>query len=140
MNDRNLVRGLLLMALSLAFGLGALRYQIGELSHAGPGLFPLLVSALLFVLALAQIVRSRFVAPVPLQMSLRHIGLLLLALVGFAEVSQRLDMTAGIVFMVLVAGLAAPPFSWRRNVKIALGLLAVAYAFRRLLGLNLPLF
>ena len=139
MNDRNLVRGLVLMAISLAFGLGALRYQIGDLSRAGPGLFPLLVSSMLFVLALAQIVRSRFVAKVPIAFSLRNIGLLLVALAGFAEVSHLLDMTAGIVFMVFVAGLAASPFSWRRNVKVALGLLAVAYAFQKLLGLNLPL-
>ncbi len=44
MNDRNLVRGVFLLAIALAFGLGSLRYQIGSLSRPGPGLFPLLVS------------------------------------------------------------------------------------------------
>lgn len=58
MNDRNLVRGVFLLAIALAFGLGSLRYQIGSLSRPGPGLFPLLVSSLLLLVALATIVRS----------------------------------------------------------------------------------
>ena len=44
MNDRNLVRGLFLMAISLTFGLASLRYQTGDFSRAGPGLFPLMVA------------------------------------------------------------------------------------------------
>ena len=39
MNDRNLVRGLFLIAISLAFGLQSLRYPIGEFSRAGPACF-----------------------------------------------------------------------------------------------------
>ena len=35
------------MAISLAFGLQSLRYPIGALSRAGPGLFPFMVSCLL---------------------------------------------------------------------------------------------
>lgn len=139
MNDRNLVRGLFLAALALGFGLGALRYPIGSFAHAGPGLFPLLVSGLLLVVALATLVRSRFVPRVPLDFGLKNIGLLLLALCGFALVSQHLRMLAGIVFMVVVASLAASSFSWRRNLKIAAGLIAVAFCFQKFLGLNLPL-
>ena len=140
MNDRNLVRGLFLAAISLAFGLGALRYPTGDFSRAGPGLFPLLVSCLLFAIALITIVRSRFVESVPLNFSLRNIGLLLLGLCGFAVISKLLDMMAGIVFMVFVASLAATSYSWKRNLQVAVGLIAVAFAFQKLLGLNLPLF
>ena len=63
MNDRNLVRGLFLLAISLAFGLGSLRYHVGEFSRAGPGLFPLMVSCLLFLIGLITVVRSRFDKP-----------------------------------------------------------------------------
>ncbi|HEY9065529.1 MAG TPA: tripartite tricarboxylate transporter TctB family protein, partial [Burkholderiaceae bacterium] len=100
MKDQNLVRGLFLAAISLAFGLGALRYPLGDLARAGPGLFPFMVSGLLFVIAVVTIVRSRFVAPVPLNFSLKNIALLLFALCGFAVVSKLLNMTVGIVFMV----------------------------------------
>ena len=66
MNDRNLVRGLVLIAISLAFGLPALRYPIGEFSHAGAGLFPLMVSGLLLLIGVVTMVRARFVEHVPL--------------------------------------------------------------------------
>jgi hypothetical protein len=141
MNDRNLVRGLLLAAIALGFGLGALRYTVGNFAHAGPGLFPLLVSGLLLVVALATIVRSRFVTPVPLGFNLRNIGLLLAALCSFALVTRWLHtMVAGIVVMVFIAGLAASGNGWQRNLKIAAGLVAIAVVFQRLLGLSLPLY
>ena len=50
-----------LMAISLAFGLASLRYPMGQFSRAGPGLFPILVSCLLFLIGLITVVRSRFV-------------------------------------------------------------------------------
>jgi hypothetical protein len=139
MIDRNLARGLFLAAIALAFGLGALRYPIGDFARAGPGLFPLMVSCLLLVVAVATIIRSRFVERQPLQFNLKNIGLILLALCGFAVVSLVLDMVAGIIFMVFVGSLAGTSYSWTRNLKIAAGLIAVAFAFQKLLGLNLPL-
>ncbi len=141
MNDRNLARGLLLAVIALGFGLGALRYPIGNFAHAGAGLFPLLVSGLLLLVAIATIVRSRFVKPVPLDFHPRNIALLLLALCSFALVTEWLHtMIAGIVVMVFIAGFAASNPSWRRNVKVALGLIAIAFAFQKLLGLSLPLY
>jgi hypothetical protein len=140
MNDRNLLRGLFLAAVSLAFGLGALRYPLGELSRAGPGLFPLLISSLLFVIAVITIVRSRFVEALPLNFNWKNIALIMLALCGFAVISKLLDMAAGIVFMVFVGSLAGITYSWVRNLKISAGLIGVAFGFQHLLGLNLPLF
>jgi len=140
MNDRNLVRGLFLMAISLAFGLQALRYPIGQFSRAGPGLFPLLVSSLLLLIGLITVVRSRFVERPPLDFNLKNIGLILLSLCGFAVVSRFVDMIAGIVFMVFCATFAGSSYSVVRNLKICAGLIAVAFAFQKLLGLNLPLY
>ena len=137
--DRNLARGLFLAAISLAFGLGSLQHSLGTFSKAGPGLFPLMVSGLLFLIALATIVRSRFVRPEPMELKFRNIALLLGALCAFALVSKFVNMSAGIVVMVFVAALAGSSYSWVRNLKIAAGLLAVAFAFRYFLGQNLPL-
>jgi hypothetical protein len=44
------------------------------------------------------------------------------------------------VFMVFVASLAGTSYSWKRSLKISAGLIAVAFAFQKLLGLNLPLY
>jgi hypothetical protein len=140
MNDRNLVRGLFIMAIALVFGLGSLRYSIGQFSRAGAGLFPLLVSSLLFLIGLVSAVRSRFVERVHLSFNLKNIALILLSLCGFAVISQHLNMVAGIAAMVFCASFAgAAPYSVVRNLKISAGLIAVAFAFEKLLGLNLPL-
>src|SRR6266404_2270731 len=124
MNDRNLVRGLFLMAISLVFGLAALRYPMGQFSRAGPGLFPMLVSCLLFLIGLITVVRSRFVERVHLNFNMKNIALILSSLCGFAVISEHLNMIAGIVFMVFCASLAGTSsYSVMRSLKISAGLI-----------------
>ena len=136
----NLVRGLVLMAIALVFGLGSLNYSIGQFSRAGPGLFPLMVSCLLFLIGLISVVRSRFVAVVPLSYNMKNIALVLLGLCGFALLSEHLNMIAGIVFLVFCTSFAGTSYSVVRNLKISAGLIGVAFMFQKLLGLQLPLF
>jgi hypothetical protein len=140
MSNSNFVRGLCLMAIALLFGVVSLNYKIGELSRSGPGLFPMMVSAFLFLLGLLTVVRAHFVAPVPLGYNVKNIALILLSLCGFVLASKFLNMTLAIVFLVFCATLAGTSYSVVRNIKISLGLIAVALAFKHLLGLNLPLY
>jgi hypothetical protein len=140
MNDRNLVRGLFLMAIALAFGLGSLRYPMGSFARAGPGMFPVLVSSLLFLLGVTTVVRSFFAERVHIDFNVKNIGLILASLGGFALISLYLNMIVGIVFMVFCASLAGTSYSVVRNLKIAGFLIAVALAFEKLLGLQLPLY
>ena len=140
MNDRDLARGLFLIAISLAFGLQSLRYPLGHFSRPGPGLFPLLVSSLLLVIGLVTIVRSRFTERVHLSLNVKNISIILLSLCGFALISEYFNMIAGITFMVFFSAIAGTSYSVVRNLKIAAGLIAVAFAFQKLLGLNLPLY
>ena len=128
------------MAISLTFGVVSLNYTVGEFSRAGPGLFPLLVSCLVFLIGLLTVVRSRFVKPVPLNYNLKNIALVLSGLCGFAVLSEHLNMIAGIVFMVFCSSFAATSYSVVRNLKISAGLIAIAFAFQYGLGLQLPLF
>jgi hypothetical protein len=138
--NQNSARGAVLAAVSLYFAGNALRYPIGNLSHAGPGLFPLLVSAPLLIIALLMIVQARISAPVPLSFNIRNIALIMLGLTSFVLGSKFVNGAVGIVAMVFIAGFAGTNYSVVRNVKIALGLIAVAYAFEKFLGLNLRLF
>ena len=140
MNDRTLVRGLFLVAISLAFGLQSLRYPFGSFSHAGAGLFPLMVSSLLLLIGLITVVRSRFEKRLPLDFNLKNIAIILASLCGFALISAYLNMIAGIVFMVFFSSLAARRYSVMRCLKISAGLVGVAFAFQKLLGFNLPLY
>jgi Tripartite tricarboxylate transporter TctB family len=140
MNDLNLIKGCVLVAIALAFGLQSLHYPLGTFSRMGPGMFPLLVSGLLLLLGVAILVRSRLVKRVPIVFNGRNIVLILASLCGFALISEHLNMIAGIVFMVFCASLAGTSYSVARNLKIAAGLIAVAFAFQKLLGLQLPLY
>lgn len=129
------------MAISLAFGLQALRYPIGDFSRAGPGLFPAMVSGILLVIGAATVVRSFFVERVRLSINFRNIAIILGSLCGLALISTYVNMIAGIVFMVFFSALASSSgYSWVRNVKVSLGLVAMALALQKLLGLNLPLY
>jgi hypothetical protein len=75
---------------------------------------------------------------------MKNIAIVLASLCGFAVVSAHINMIAGIVFMVFCAAFAgtspAKPYSVVRNIKVSAGLIAVAFAFVRLLGLQLPLY
>lgn len=141
MNDRNLIRGLFLMAISLAFGLQAMRYPVGEFSRAGPGLFPLMVSGLLLLIGVITVVRSRFVEHHHIEFNFKNIALILGSLCTFALVSEHLNMIAGIACMVFVASFAGmAKYSVVRNLQVVAGLVGVALVFQKLLGFNLPLY
>ena len=141
MKNLNFVSGLFLMAIALVFGLAAFNYKIGEFSRAGPGLFPLLVSSMVFLIGGATVARSYFIEPVPLTFNLGNIALVMLGLCGFAALSHFINMIVGIVFLVFCSSFAGTePYSVVRNLKISAGLIAIALAFQHLLGLTLPLY
>lgn len=141
MIDRNLARGIFLVGISLLFGVTAiLNYPIGDFARGGPGLFPTLVSSMLLLVGIATIIRSRFTEKVPLTFNFKNIGLILGSLCAFAVVSEFVNMTVGIIAMVFLSTLAGSNYSPLRNLKIAAGLVAVAFIFAKFLGLNLPLY
>ncbi|WP_431048283.1 tripartite tricarboxylate transporter TctB family protein [Roseateles sp. L2-2] len=137
--NRSLARGLFLAAVALFFGLGALRYPIGRMDHAGAGMFPLMISILLGLVAISTIVRGIVAGGPGLEFQVKNIGLILAALTAFSLTSRFVNMSAGIVVMVFIATAAGSNYSWKRNVVISIGLLAIAFAFQKFLGLNLPL-
>ena len=55
MINRNLVRGIFLMGLALVFGLPAIGYSLGTFSRAGPGMFPFMVSVILFAIGVISV-------------------------------------------------------------------------------------
>lgn len=140
MNNQNLLRGLTLMVVALGFGLQSLRYQMGNFTRPGPGLFPLMISGIVALLGLAIALRSRFVDPEPVDFDLRNIALVTLALCGMALISHYLNMILGIIFLVFCSSLAGGSFKLARCIKVSAGLIVVAFAFDRLLGLRLPLY
>ena len=139
MNDRNLLRGLFLIVIALIFGIGALRYPIGRLERAGPGFFPLMVSAILFLIGVSITIRSRFMERVPTGFNVKNILIILASLIGFALLSH-INMISGILFLVFVSTIAGRNYSFKRNAMVAAVLVAIAFVFQYGLGLQLPLY
>jgi predicted tellurium resistance membrane protein TerC len=141
LTNRNFVRGICIMIIALLFGGVAIsNYKIGELSRSGPGMFPLMISCFLFVIGLITVARSPFIERVELDYSVKNIALIIVSLVGFVLISEHINMILGIIFLVFVSTFAGTSYSVARNIKISLGLIAVGFAFKNLLGLSLPLY
>lgn len=139
MINLHVARGIVLLAIAVAFGIPSLSYQIGSLSHPGPGMFPLIVSCLLGVVASLTLLKSasdekKFAAKTP-----KNILVILGSLVAFSLVSHLVNMALGIVALVFIASLANSDFSFTRSTKLALALTGIAFGFHKFLDLNLPL-
>ena len=128
------------MAIALLFGLVALNYKMGELQRSGPGFFPVVVSSFLFLIGLLIAVRSRLIDPEPMSYNVKNIAIILTSLCGFALLSEYVNMILGIIFMVFCSTFAGTSYSIARNVKISACLIGIAFGFKQLLGLNLPLY
>jgi Tripartite tricarboxylate transporter TctB family len=113
---------------------------MGQIESAGPGLFPLIVSILLFVIGVSTVIRARFTPKESLHVDLKNITIILGSLVIFAIISQYVNMICGIAVMVFCASIAATKYSVIRNVQIAAALIVIALMFQKLLGLELPLY
>ena len=140
MNNRNLLRAIFLMTIALIFGVGAFRYYpIGSFSNAGAGLFPLMVSVMLFIIGAAMAVRSFFVDGERMPLQLRNIVIIVASLCGFALISTYAGMLVGTVFMTFCSSLASAVYSWKRCTAVSVGLVLIALALQYGLGLNMPL-
>lgn len=137
MLSQGLARGLTLAVIALAFGSGALQLPIGTLSQSGAGLFPLLVSSFMLILAVVIIAKSLVVASEPLHLNVKNIGIILVGLLGFVVCSELIDMAAGTVWLVFVSAFAGASYSWERNLKVSLTLILIALMFEKFLALNL---
>jgi Tripartite tricarboxylate transporter TctB family len=138
--NQNTGRGLLLVAVALLFLFQAPRYAIGSFNEPGPGLFPVIVASILLVIGIAIVLRSHFSEAVPLDFRIRNIALIAASLVGFALVSEYVNMLVGIAVMVTMASLASDDFSIPRTAAIIVALCLVAVAMKKGLGVQLPLY
>lgn len=138
--NRNLARGLAFIGVALFFGIQAASYRLGDLSHAGPGFFPMTLSVIVGVIGVYMVVRSRFVKAIPLNFNIRNVAIVLGSLIGFTVLTELVGALVGVVFLVFFSALAGEKYDWKRNVKISLGLMVVTYLFAAVLGVSLRLY
>src|SRR4030095_15044608 len=121
--------GLIFVAIGAAFILGAQNYRLGDMHRMGPGMFPILVGALLALLGAVIALRS-FVLDgeaVP-RFHARPIGISLAAIVLFGVALQWLGLIAAVAVLVLVGAYAARDVRPLENVALAAAMVAFLVA------------
>ncbi len=134
------MRGFAFMAVALFFGVQACGYRIGNLAQAGPGLFPMVVSAIVGAIGIGMIVGSFIQKGHRADVRLKSIGIVLISLIGFALLTEYVGALVGVTFLVFFSALAGERYDWKRNVKITLGLMVITYLFTAVLGVSLRLY
>ena len=139
LKNQFLMRGVALIAIALFFGVQALTYNIGTFANAGAGLFPLLVSSAVLLMGVITVFQARVEDGKQLTFQLKNLMLIMSSLIGFGLISAYINMLLATVFLVFVSSLAAADYSLKRNLAITAVLIAIAFTFRYLLGLQIPL-
>lgn len=117
-------------------------YAFGTGARMGPGYFPAVLSAVLFMFGVACIVRSVLTDGEAVgALAWKPLSLVTLGTVGFGFLLPRAGLVAAIIFFGLVAGSASQQFrlGWRPLLGL-FGFAAVcALVFVQALGVSMPL-
>ncbi|MEP9379297.1 tripartite tricarboxylate transporter TctB family protein [Aquabacter sp. CN5-332] len=138
--SRQLIAGLLFIAIGVAFGYGAWGYKMGTALQMGPGYFPFLLSMVLVGLGALAALQGFLEAGIEdLQLVPWSSGLLLLSSVVFFGLTIRgLGMLITLPITVLLAALAGRQTGIGRAVVIAAGLTVLCLAVFTY-GLDVPI-
>ncbi|HSP24347.1 MAG TPA: tripartite tricarboxylate transporter TctB family protein [Saliniramus sp.] len=135
---RDIIGGLLLMAIGLFFLMGALDMRIGEARRMGPGYFPMVLGIAGMILG-ALIVIPAFMRSGRLPgVNWRPFFAVMTAILVFALVMPRAGLLPAVFATVVVASFGDPRSRLWQTVLLAAGL-AVATWVIFIYGLGLPM-
>lgn len=138
-NVKDLLAGLVFLALAAAFGFAALGYELGTAFRMGPGYFPLVLAGILALLGLVIAANGMRTEGGPLGgIPFRGLALVLLAPVVFGLTARGLGLVPSIALVVLIGAFAsvfARPLS---ALLLALALTAFCTAVFSF-GLGIPI-
>lgn len=134
--------GLLLSAAGAGIALySASVFEFGELRRIGPGFFPTVLGALLAGLGLMIAVPAWLRAGEPPEIAWKEAGFVLLAVVVFGLLLERVGILLATALCVLVATVPAPRQGYLWRVAAAVAIAAITWAIFVLgLGMTLPVF
>ena len=135
---------LAIAALLALIGVGAfiiaLGYDFGSARRMGPGYFPVVLSAILTLLALCEIV-SALMKPEAQDLDWRPLIAILAGVAGFAVTMYLFGLIPAFFVVIGLSALSEPGYGWRPAFILASVTSICAWLlFSRLLGMALPLF
>jgi hypothetical protein len=146
-NQKDFASGILLIAVGMAFAIGATNYDFGSSVRPGPGYFPFGLGVILAILGLVILLgalgakkrgsgNGGTLGAIPWRPLAGVVG----ALVFFACFLPRLGFLLSFPAMIVITSAGGREFTWRDALLNAVVLTAVSYAiFIHGLELNIPL-
>ncbi|WP_323771591.1 tripartite tricarboxylate transporter TctB family protein [Antarctobacter sp.] len=118
----------------------ALGYDFGSARRMGPGYFPVVLSAILTLLALCEIV-SALMKPEAQDLDWRPMMAILAGVAGFAVTMYLFGLIPAFFVVIGFSVLSEPGYGWRPAFILAsVTSLCAWLLFSRLLGMTMPLF
>lgn len=125
-----------------AFGVAAIwigaSYPIGTINRMGAGFFPIAASIIVVVLAGAAAIEVLLTEPVPQKFKLRPVIFISVAIFVWARLIDAVGLIPATFALILLAGLAKPPFR-PVSLIISAALLCAAGYVVFMWGLHMPL-
>lgn len=125
-----------------AFGIAAIwigsGYPIGTINRMGAGYFPIATSVIVVVLAIAAAIETLLNDPVKQPFKLRPVIFISVGILVWAELIDRVGLIPSTFALILLSGLAKPPFQ-PISLSISAAVLCVAGYVVFIWGLQMPL-
>ncbi len=123
-NEKDFWSGVIFVGFGIFFGVFGFQYGIGTTASMGPGYFPVLVSAILFLLGLF-VIRGSLAPNSTIEkiekFSWRTLVLVLGSVVSFGVLLEPLGLVVALLSVIVLSSYASHEFTW----KAALGNAAV---------------
>lgn len=127
-NKRDFNAGLMFIIISGIFGFIAQSYSMGTATRMGPGYFPTLLAAIMFVLGSITLIMSLLPADAqdpPGKTDWRGMGLTIASVASFAILLDNLGFLIATASLVFISSLASPEFRVKATVILAAGLITM---------------
>lgn len=135
-----LVVAAILVLIGIAAFIIGLGFEFGSARRMGPGYFPVVLSAILTMLALCEIVSS-LLKPEVQHLDWRPLIAILSAVAAFAVTIHLFGMIPAFFAVISLSTLSERSFGWLPALVLATTISLAAYLlFSRFLGMSLPLF
>jgi len=140
--SKNLVSGIVFVAMAVIFGFTSWGYKLGTASSVGPGMFPLILSGLLGILGIAVIVSGLGKDAAAFgRLPWRAIALVVASPLVFVGSVSFLGLVPATALLAFIGAFASRTMTLARAAAAAVGLgLAVWLIFIVGLGITVPAF
>lgn len=140
-SPKNLLGGLLLLALAALAFWQTQELEIGRAMRMGPGYFPRILTVLIAACGLGLVAMSAFAKGPALEpWSFGRLAIVLGAIVAFAIALRPLGLVLSGAMIIAIASAAAPDMRWKETAVFGVALIVFAVLlFSYALNLPLPL-